>query len=87
MVSLPREVPGAACQVVFCNHADHLVSQVPGLPRQHLRIEVHYSSASYIVTRHRLLPRMLVESQDGGEPPLSVLEREGKRGSYLPLPR
>ena len=73
--------------MVFCNHADHLIPKVPGILRQCLQMQMHYPSASYIVARCQLLPHVLIEPQDGGEPPLYVLEGEGKCQSCLPFPR
>ena len=50
-------------------------------------MQMHYPSASYIIARCRLLPHMHVEPQDGGEPPLHVLEGKGKHRSCLLFPR
>ena len=82
-----RQDTGAAHEVVFCNHADHLVSEVPSIPRQHVRMQVPYCFPSHTIPRWRLLPCMLIKPHDGGKPPLSVLEGKGKRWPNLPSPR
>ena len=73
--------------MIFHNHADHLIPKVPGLLRQHLRMQVHYPSTSYIIARQWLFPCMLIEPQDRSKPPLCVLEGKGKRWPCLPFPR
>ena len=77
---------GTARKVVFGDHADHLVSESPCVPRQNLRMQMSYGSASHIIPRWQLLPRILVKPLDGGESPLCVLEGKGKRRPHLPSP-
>ena len=91
-VLLPPGVQGQGCRdsgtahkVVFRNHADHLVSESPCIPRQNLRMQMSYGSAIHIIPRWRLLPRMLVKPRDGGESPLHVLEGKGKCRPHLPI--
>ena len=73
--------------MVFGDHADHLVSESPCIPRQNLRMQMSYCSASHIIPRWWLFPRILVEPLDGGKSPLCVLEGKGKRWPHLPSPR
>ena len=77
---------GAAHKVVFDDHADHLVSESPCVPRQNLRIQMSYGSASHIISRWQLLPRILIKPLNGGESPLHILEGKGKRRPHLPSP-
>ena len=49
-------------------------------------MKMHDRSTGHIVVGGRLCCCMLVELRDGGEPPLTVLEREGKRQSWLVPP-
>ena len=72
-----------AGQVVLCYHAGDLISEVHGLSRQHIRMEMHDPSTCHIVVGGRLLSCMLVELCNGGKPPLTVLDREGKHWSLL----
>ena len=88
-----REYRGQGCQdsgtarkVVFGDHADHLVSESPCVPRQNLRMQMSYGSASHIIPRRRLLPRILVKPLNGDESPLRVLEGKGKCRPCLSSP-
>ena len=49
-------------------------------------MEMHDRSTGHIVVGSRLHCHMLIELRDGGEPPLTVLEREGKWWSWLTPP-
>ena len=51
-----------------------------------MQMEMHYPLACYIVVRCWLLPHMLVGPQDGGEPPLSVLEGDFQWTFLVPVP-
>ena len=53
--------PEGAGQVVLCYHADDLISEAPGLTRQHLRMEMNDPLGGHIVAGCRLLSHMLVE--------------------------
>ena len=74
-----RLTPSTGSQVVFCNHACHLIPEARGLLWQHIQVEMHDYSTGHIVVSSRLLCSMLIELRDGGVPPLFVLEREGKQ--------
>ena len=76
----------AACKVVFCNHAAHLVLEFPCIPRQDLRVQMHYGSTSHIIPRGWLLPSVLVEFFNGGEPPCLIQKGKGKSWPCLPFP-
>ena len=67
-----------ARKVVFRDHAEHLVSQTPGVLRQHLRMEMGYSHGGYTVTGWQLLSRMPVDLLGRGASSLLILEWEGK---------
>ena len=75
-----------ACEVVFCNQAAHLVSEFPCILRQDLRVQMHYGSTSHIIPRGRLLPSVLVEFLNGGEPPCLIQKGKGKSRPCLPFP-
>ena len=77
---------GTACEVVFCNHAAHLVSESPCILRQDLRVQVPYGSASHIILRRRLLPGVFAKFLDGGEPPFLIQKGKGKSWPCLPSP-
>ena len=55
------QTSSTAGQVVLCYHADDLISEVPGLTRQHLQIEMNDPLGGHIVVGCRLLSHMLVE--------------------------
>ena len=77
---------GMACEVIFCNHAAHLVSEFSCIPRQDLRVQMHYGSTSHIIPRGRLLPGILVEFLNGGKPPCLIQKGKGKSWPCLPFP-
>ena len=80
-------VDGAAREVVFCNHADHLVPKAPSIVRQNLRMQMPDGFPCHTTPRWWLLPPMLRKPHDGGEPPLSILEGKGKCQPHLPSPQ
>ena len=67
-----RRDPGAAHEMILGNHAAHLISESLCIPRQDLRVQMPYGSASHIILRGRLLPRILVKPLNEGESPLLV---------------
>ena len=67
-----------------CRSGGDPISKARGLVWQHLRMEMHDPSTCHVVVDGRLLSGMLVELGNGGEPPLTVLEGEGKRWFWLP---
>ena len=77
---------GAAREMVLSDHAAHLVSESLCIPRQDLRVQMPYGSASHITLRWWLLPRILVKPLNGGESPLRILEGKGKSRPSLPSP-
>ena len=77
---------GMACEVIFCNHTAHLVSEFPCILRQDLRVQMHYGLTSRIIRRGRLLPGILVEFLNGGEPPRLIQKGKGKSWPCLPFP-
>ena len=46
---LSRGDSGATREVVFCNHADHLISKAPSVPRQHVGVQMLYHLPSYSI--------------------------------------
>ena len=75
------------CQVVFHNHAGHLVIKALGLLWQQVGVHVHNRPTCYVVWGGWLGGSMLIQPCDGGEPPLTVLEGEGELGCWLTPPR
>ena len=75
--------PGMACEVIFCNHAAHLVSEFPCILRQ---MQMHYGLISHIIPRGRLFPGILVEFLNGGKPPHLIQKEKGKSWPCLPFP-
>ena len=55
------QTSSTAGQVVLCYHADDLISEVRGLTRHHLRMEMNDPLGSHIVVGHKLLSCMFVE--------------------------
>ena len=56
-----QQALSTAGQVVFCYHAEHLVTEAPGLMQQQLQMEMGYSQGGHIVVGPWLLSCMLVE--------------------------
>ena len=77
---------GTAHEMILGDHAAHLVSESLCIPRQDLRVQMPYGSASHIIPRGRLLPHILVKPLNGGESPLLILEGKGKSQPSLPSP-
>ena len=67
-----RRDPGPAHEMIFSNHAAHLISESLCSPRQDLRVQMPYGLASHIIPRGRLLPCILVKPLNGGESPLLI---------------
>ena len=74
---LGRGDSGATHEVVFCNHADHLISKAPSIMRQHVGVQMPYRLPSYSIPRQRLFHGMVIEFHDCGVPTLRILEGEG----------
>ena len=75
-----RRDSGTACEVILSDHTTHLVSEPPYILRQDLRVQMPYGSASHIIPRGRLLPRILVKFLNRGEPPLLIQKGKGSLG-------
>ena len=76
----------AACEVVFCNHAAHLISEFPCILRQDLRVQMHYGLTSHIIPRGQLLPSILIEFLNRGKPPGLIQKEKGKSWPCLLFP-
>ena len=74
---LSRGDSGATREVVFCNHADHLISKVPSIMRQHVGVQMLYHLPSYSILRQQLFRGVVIEFHDHGVPTLQILEGEG----------
>ena len=77
---------GTAREMILGDHAAHLVSESLCIPRQDLRVQMPYGSASHTILRGWLLPRILVKPLNRGESPLRVLEGKGKSWPGLQSP-
>ena len=67
---LSRGDSGATREVAFCNHADHLISKVPSITRQHVGVQMPYCLPSFSIPRQWLFCGVVIQFHDHGVPTL-----------------